>query len=132
MPYITQADLDIPNDLLIQLTDDEQTGSVNNDRVNAAIADAEAEVNGYVGKYFAVPVANPPQILLAITSHITAYHLYARRPPVPDDIRDMDRDAHKMLVDISKGLMTLDVEPLPKGSPLVGGVVKGSPRVFSR
>jgi len=133
MAYVTSVDLDIPQDLLIQLTDDELTGSVNADRVTAAITNAQAEVDSFIAKRYLVPVADPlPVTLKNWTIMLTKYHLYARRPPVSEDITALRKDVLARLLEVSKGITSLGIAPIPQGSSEVGGVISGPERIFGR
>jgi phage gp36-like protein len=129
MSYITSDDLDIPQDVLIQLTDDELAGTVNADRVSAAITNAQAEVDSFVAKRYLVPIADPvPVTVKNWTIMLTKYHLYARRSMVPDDIKD----ALARLLEVSKGTASLGIAPIPQGSSEVGGVISGPDKIFGR
>ena len=76
MSYILPSDLEsggVSNAQLIQLTDDAKTGEVDTDKVTKAIEDAEAEVNGYVGRRYTVPIAAPiPNLIQKLSTDIAA------------------------------------------------------------
>lgn len=65
MAYCTRQDLEerLGTDQLRELTDFEQTGEVNEERVARAIEDATAEVDAYASLRYPVPFADPPAII---------------------------------------------------------------------
>jgi len=136
MPYIVQADLlsQLSNAQLIQLTDDNKTGSVDADKVTRAIVEAEAEVNGYIATKYAVPLAAPvPDLVKQLAIDVAIYRLYRRRQRVPDDVRTAYEDAVNKLEGIAKGLVTLGIDPPPaESSSATSGQVFGPERVFNR
>ena len=75
MPYATQADIldQLDEDILIQLTDDADTGDVVDDVVTRAIADADAEIDGYCGKRYSVPFDTVPPIIRKFAVDIAIY-----------------------------------------------------------
>ncbi len=136
MAYIVRDDLkgQISEEQLTQLTDDDKAGTPDENKINRAIAEAEAEVNGYVATKYAVPVAAPTPVLLkSLSIDIAIYRLWRRRQRVPDENRKAYEDAVAKLKDIAKGVLTLGIDPAPaestKGS---SGEVFGPERVFDR
>ena len=134
--YIVQTDLlgQISNAQLIQLTDDTQAGAVDGTKAAQAIAEAEAEVNGYIATKHSVPLASPvPDLVKQLSVDIAIYRLYHRRQRVPDDVRKSYEDAVAKLKDIAKGILTLGVDPPPaESSKATAGEVFGPDRVFDR
>lgn len=94
---------------LIELTDDEKTGSYNAGRVNDAIASATDEINGYCLERYSgsIPFAEVPGIIRNLCIEISIYNLYKRRKAVNSDIRDRYKDAVSTLRDISRGIIKL-------------------------
>ena len=113
MSYSVLTDLQngLRADALIQLTDDENTGQVNQDVVNEAIARGDAMINSYCSSKFIVPFAVPaPDIIRMLSEDVAIYHLYARRgEEIPGSVNDKFRNALKQLADIAKGLVDLGV-----------------------
>lgn len=117
--YITKTDIieAIPQDLLIQLTDDEGLGSVNDSRVDAAIEDAEGEVNGYLSTRYSTPLSPAPAAVKKFTVDIAVYNLFARRLGAPEDKETRYRNAIKFFENASKGLVSLGADaPEPENS----------------
>jgi phage gp36-like protein len=120
---------------LVQLTDDEGSGSVNAERVAQAIADADEEIDGYAGARYAVPLDPAPGVVRKLSADIAIYNLYGRRDKVPEARAERYGRAVQTLEKIAAGKFSLgsgDPEGNPPGSsaPEMAG---GNPRrVFSR
>lgn len=103
----------VPERELIQLTDDKDTGELQEGIALACISDATAIINGYViGRYKPFLADNVPGLIRKICEEISIYELYKRRlghrmgKDDPWYIRY--RDALAMLKDIQKGILILD------------------------
>jgi phage gp36-like protein len=119
MAYCTLADIKklIAESVLIQLTDDDDLGSVNQDRVDEAIAQADAEVDSYCGARYAVPFTTVPAVVKKCSVDIAIYNLYSRRvEEMPEVRKDRYRNAIRQLEAISKGTVSLGVDPAPSAS----------------
>jgi phage gp36-like protein len=119
MPYCTLDDIKklIPEEALAQLTDDEGLGSVNPARVDEAIAQADAEINSYCGGRYAVPFSMVPDIVKKLSVDIVLYNLYSRRVEEAPAIRaERYKNAIRQLEGISKGVISLGVDPAPSAS----------------
>jgi len=81
MTYCAQADLTerLSSDGLLQLTDDENTGAVNTDRVNRAIASAQEEIDGYLRGRYTLPLSPVPALIQRLAVDIAVYRLHRRR-----------------------------------------------------
>lgn len=123
MPYSTLTDIKklIPETAIIQLTDDEDTGSVNQARVDEAIAQADAEIDSYCGGRYTVPFTTVPDIVKKISVDIAIYNLYSRKVEViPETRAERYKNAIRQLGDIAKGIITIG-EP-EADVPEAGGV----------
>lgn len=79
--YCTLADLTArfhPDDLLT-LTDDDHDGLADAPVIEAAIAEAAAEIDLFLGARYAVPFADPPETLRPLAAALAAHRLYLRR-----------------------------------------------------
>lgn len=101
--------------ILIQLTDDERTGSVVESRVEGAIKDATDEINGLIGKRIPLPLNPVPDLALAICVDIAIYRLFLRRQSVPQERKDIYDSRIKFLMLVGKGEASLG-EKDPEGS----------------
>lgn len=131
--YITKADIieQLPEAELIQLTDDEGTGANVDARVNAAIEDAEGEVDGYLSTRYTTPLSPAPKIIKKLSADIAIYNLYARRQGATEDRLRRYQNAIKFLENVSKGVVMLGADaPAPADEGTVS--VRGAERVFTR
>lgn len=105
----------IPNAIIIQLTDDENTLTVNQVRVNEAIAQADSVINSYCATRHTVPFTAPvPAIIKAMSVDIAVYNLYSRRvEEIPETRSERYKNAIRLLEGIAKGTITLGVAPAP-------------------
>ena len=102
---------------LIQLTDDEGTGSVSETRVSQAIRDAGDEIDGYLGVRMKVPVVPAPEAVRRLAADIAVYNLYSRREKIPEHRSERYGNAVRFLEGIAAGKISLG-ESDPEGTPL--------------
>lgn len=123
MAYSTLTDMKklIPETAIIQLTDDENAGSVNQSRVDEAIAQADAEIDSYCGGRYTVPFATVPDIAKKVSVDIAIYNLYSRKVEmIPETRAERYKNAIRQLGDIASGKITIG-EP-DADVPEAGGV----------
>ena len=103
MSYSTKNDIleQLDEGVLIQLTDDDDLGGVDDDVVARAIADADALIDSYCGTRYSVPFSTVPDIVRKLSVEIAIFHLYGRRRGAPEDRRKRYDDAVSFLVFIS-------------------------------
>lgn len=136
MAYITQAEIEeqLPAEQLIQLTDDDGDGVADASVVADLIADAEAEVNGYLQTRYTLPLATVPQLIKKYTANIAVYNAFGRRQRVSEAVTKRYDDTVKALDKIAKGQITLGIEDPPPAtsSDDVKASRPASGRVFTR
>lgn len=138
MSYSTQTDIVkiIPEETLIQLTDDESVGAVNEARIVEAIAAADAEIDSYCAARYAVPFTTVPAVVKKLSADMAIYNLYSRRmEEIPATRADRYKNAVRVLEGIAKGTITLGVDPAPAPSTTGGNAESNktsSDRVFTR
>jgi phage gp36-like protein len=138
MSYNTKDDIlgEVSEDVLMQLTDDNNLGVVDDDKVAKALARADGEVDGYCGKRYQVPFDPVSEFIKALALDISVYNLYCRRENVPEIRKTRHENALKNLVLIAKGTVTLgipDTTPAPTAfSSAAPAVLSGGDRQFSR
>lgn len=119
MPYITLEDIkkSLPEEVIIQLTDDARTGTVDQAIVDSAIARADSAIDSHCASLYDVPFASAPQLLKDISTDIAIFNLYSRKADLAPGIRqDRYRNAIKTLEKIAAGMLTLE----PSGTPSEG------------
>jgi phage gp36-like protein len=110
MSYAVKADLSprrISNAELIQLTDDTNSGVVNDALVSDILDEASAVVDSYAGQRYGVPLQTSLQVK-GLTLSIAEYLLYLRRKRMKQDVRQAYEDSISFLRDVSTGKARLD------------------------
>lgn len=105
--YISQSDLGDTDDL-VQLTDDDQTGSVVGSQVTLAISKAEGEVNGYAASQYSIPISPVSDLVKSWCVTLAVYHLHLRRKRVPESVMSEVEMVRRQLRDLAAGKLTLD------------------------
>lgn len=110
MTYASQQNLTdrFGEDELIQLSDRANTGLINSTVVARALADADAEINGYLSTRYTLPLSSVPEVLVVIACNIARYRLDNRDPR--EDIVTRYKDAIKYLKDVASGEGSLGVD----------------------
>jgi phage gp36-like protein len=135
--YCTQTDIEsaIPAATVIQLTDDSGSGAADADIVADAIAKADAIIDGYCAVKYSVPLSPVPAVIKGLSVDIAIKNLYARKvEEMPAARKDAYDNAISFLKDVSRGLVSLGVDPEPEassqGSPETNKTA--SDRIFTR
>jgi phage gp36-like protein len=108
--YCTYGEIkkQLPDAVIIQLTDDDLTGAVVMENVDKAIADAGSEIDGYCRKRYDVPFEPVPSIINKLAVDISIYNLFSRRDSEPPKVRtDRYNAAVRVLENIAKGTVTI-------------------------
>lgn len=112
MPYTTQAEIvsrRIPEDDLIQLTDDDSIGVVDAAIVASIISEVDEVIDGYLRQRYQLPLASVPGFLTGLAVDLCAYALYERRAHVdtPEKIEKAAERARRQLREIQRGELDL-------------------------
>lgn len=111
MAYCTLDDLKkyLPEDDLVQLTDDAGAGAIDTAKIAEAIAAADALIEGYTRGRYVVPFDPVPDLIRQTSAQITLYNLFNRKQAlkVPDQIRKTFDDQLALLNRLRKGEVTL-------------------------
>lgn len=132
MAYCTDIEKMIDAAKLVRLTDDENTGAINSDRLQEAIDSAAEEIDTYIGGKVKLPISGtPPPILGKINADIAIYNLYSRvKEEIPLTRADRYKNAVKLLEKITKGEISIGLQPPP--DPPGKGDYAGGARVSAR
>jgi len=133
--YCTLDDIkeQIPADELISLTDDADAGIIDTSVTDRAVADADAEIDGYCGKRYAVPFVTVPPVIRKLSVDIAIYNLFARRQGAPEDRKDRYKSAVKFLENVARGLVSLgEDDPDSTPSDVQKPKISFSGRIYSR
>ncbi|MDE7010743.1 MAG: DUF1320 domain-containing protein [Oscillospiraceae bacterium] len=106
--------------------------------IEAAIADADGEIDGYLAKRYAVPLAPVPKVINKFSKDIAVYNLFSRIgiDEGTDQKTYLNRynAAVKFLTLVAEGKVSIgaDADSDPASAAAIGFTVKASPRLFSR
>ena len=135
MPYCTLADIlkRIPEEAVIQLTDDAGAGVVGQSNVDSAISRADKEIDAWCGDRYLVPFTSPaPPIVGELAIDMAIYFLYGRTvDEIPKSRADAYKNAVRLLEKISDGTISLGVEPVPAAGAVGRPVTRVPKRLFS-
>lgn len=141
MAYVTNTDIEerLGTATYIQLTDDDNTGVADTDKVDEARLGAEGEVDSYLARRTAVPVdlvccPELAAVLRSVVLDLVAYRLHGRRPPVADDIVRRRGEAIGWLERVADGRIALPAAHEPPANAATGlaAVATGAPRRATR
>lgn len=105
--------------------------------IDAAVADADAEIDGYLAKRYAVPFAPVPRVLNKFSKDIAVYNLFSRIgiDESSDQKTYLNRynAAIKFLTLVAEGKVSIGAEADdPATAAATGFSVQSNPRLFSR
>ncbi len=117
MAYASLADLQsrFSESELIDLSDREQTGAINLDVIDQALADASAEIDGYLGGRYSLPLPSVPDVLTRLCCDIARYLLYSER--APEQLQKRYDNAVGFLKALSKGDISLGLPDSQQPDP---------------
>jgi|GEM_PF-2981989 len=120
--YVTRFGLDETT----QLTDGDNTGTIDGAVLIAALSDATDTVNGYLGQLYAIPLAPIPGMVKRIVADLARERLHNDR--TTEQVIARADEARSLLRDIAKGLVSLPgVAVPPIGDVSSGGVAYRAP-----
>lgn len=133
MTYATQTDLSdrFGATELAQLTNRTDGLTIDTTVLGRALADADAEIDGYLATRYALPLASTPVVLVRLACDIARYHLHGNS--TPDTVRQRYADAVSLLKRLSSGEVQLAASLLLAPAATGGGnavAVKAAPAVF--
>lgn len=92
-------------DEAISLTDTTGAGRIETARLATALADAQAEVDGYLAAHYQTPLSTVPAQIATFVHDLALARLYRSEPPA--GVIDRRDRARQQLRDLAKGLITL-------------------------
>ncbi len=114
MSYIERQDLleELGEDALIQLTDNDAAGEIDEAKIAKAINHAQGVCDAYLRGRYSLPVPSTPMVK-TINIDIAIFHLYKGRATYDDGVYKVKKNAHdeavKLLTAINQGKAALDV-----------------------
>ncbi len=135
MAYCTQSDVEtrIGSADLIALADYDGDGVADGNVVEAAIEDACSLIDSYLSVRFAVPVSPVPDVLKTRAVNLTVYFLRLGRDSATEDARRQYEDDVAWMREVSRGEVSLGIEPsAAEGDRTPGVLYHGQRRLFGR
>ena len=122
----------VDDDELVQLTDDTGAGTIDSTLVADQLALASAEIDGYLGARYSLPLGTAPAILTNLCVDLAVFNMYARRQGPPEHWQKRYDNAIKFLVKVSEGKISLGAGDPDGNASSDTPQVTGPDRVFSR
>ncbi|MBO6789519.1 MAG: DUF1320 domain-containing protein [Dinoroseobacter sp.] len=137
MTYATPADLQavIPDRDLKLLTDwDGIADTIDETKLQEALDDATAEINGYIAKRASLPLSEPPRMLLVVARDLAVYRLFANAGRVTETQEKLRDAGITYLEKVADGELSIGDETGGDEEPTSPGVVmeEGPERVMTR
>ena len=103
---------------LVQIADRDGDGEPDATLLTAVLSRADVLIDGYLAGRYALPLAAPPPVLVAVAADLARYWLYD--DAAPEQVRKRYEDALACLKDVASGKVLLALPPVavsPSGSP---------------
>lgn len=98
--------------------------------IDAALADADAEIDPYLAPRYTLPLSSTPRVLTNHAADIARYRLHEN--VVPDAVRQRYQDAIRFLKDVAAGRASLGLDAAQEATPTTGGPSASAPdRIFT-
>ncbi|PIV54325.1 hypothetical protein COS16_10930 [Candidatus Desantisbacteria bacterium CG02_land_8_20_14_3_00_49_13] len=124
--YCTTSNIqeELNSDLLLQIADPLQSGSLDEDYIGTAISKAASVIDAYVGESIQLPLSEPyPPVLVSVNTDIAIYLLFIRSMTVPEVWQERYSDAMNFLSFCANHPEKIDLEST---------VASGAPVYFAR
>jgi len=130
-----------PESDLVELTDETDSGDIDQDKIDAAISHADELIDGYLRGRYDLPLSPVPGLLRNLSADIALFRLYKAkfRLEAPEAIKDGYTNAIKLLENIQKGTINLGAgvsgSEASGNTPATGGVKVSTPcggRIFDQ
>jgi len=124
----------IPEQDLIELTDDSGLQVVNETAVNRAIEAADELIDTSIRGRYSLPLAVVPPLIKTLAVDIAVWRIYGRRRTLnmPEAVTLGYKEAVRLLTQIANGAMVLDLPTSPVTAAIGGPVVSAPERLFPR
>ncbi|RJP59040.1 MAG: DUF1320 domain-containing protein [Deltaproteobacteria bacterium] len=135
MAYCTQANIldRIDEATLITLTDDAGEGEVDDDKVTAAIADADATIDAYCQGVYTIPLSPVPLKITQISADIALYNLYSRSDlEMPEVRKERNKEAIRFLEKVAAGSISLGASTPAPADTSNSASIDSNSRRFTR
>jgi phage gp36-like protein len=129
MTYCLASDLvqSFDDDVLIQLTDDADSGQIITEVLDKVCVAVSGEIDGYLSKRYTLPLSDQHLVLKSYAVNMCLYRLYCRKQGPPEWVVKMYDDAIGFLKMVATG--QADILP---SSVSASVSVDSSERIFTR
>src|SRR3990172_2247057 len=126
MTYATQQNMTdrFGSQELIELTDEDNAGSINAAALGVALTDADAEINSYLAGRYTLPLTQTSDELVRMACDIARYRLFDTR--ASEQVKARYDDAIKKLRDVSRGVASLGIDQSSQPVTVAGGATISS------
>jgi len=133
MAYSTAEDIRklIPESDLIQLTDDDGVGVVDEDVLTEAIDQADREIDAYLGARYTVPLDPVPELIRNLSAQMAIWHLYGRRNLMSEVWESRYKNAIRLLDLIRRGEVVIGAAAGETSTPASGVRYAGNEKVLT-
>ncbi len=115
---------------LVELTNRAGGAAIDDNVLNRALADADAEVNGYLAAKYSLPLAVVPAILEPVACDIARYYLYEDR--VTEAVLERYKARVAFLKGVASGAVNIGVSTGNEAPAAAGGPSYEAPdRIFT-
>jgi phage gp36-like protein len=135
MAYATESSLDMQygTAAVTVAADRDGDGTRDTGVIDAAISDAEDEIDSYLGVVYSLPLTSTPDILSRVCGDIALYRMCSDAGTLTDEMRRRYDDAIAWLSKVASGKATLGVDAADEDIGDVAEVTSGSQsRLFTR
>lgn len=138
MSYSVLEDIQIriSENILIQLTDDTDSGAVDSSKVEAAVEWADEIIDGYIRGRYTLPLTEIPGLIRNISVDLAIYRLYTRRmtADIPESITNIFKSSLKILSDIQTNKVSIGINEVqtPKSKPTYTFRTTLNQQIFSK
>lgn len=123
----------LASETLLKLADCDGDGQPDIDVIEAAISDADAEIDTYLGNRYKVPLSSPPALVRAMSVVLAIDSLFARVPGlVSEEHRQRAEEVRQLLRYIAESDIDISQSPETILRSFVASTTTDIPRIFSR
>lgn len=130
--YASRADIEARYgaDVLVAAVD--ESGRVDDARVEAAISAASAEIDSYVAVRHALPLSSVPAVLVQHCIDMAVFKMSAGSDVLTDEVKERYKSSVAWLKDLSRGHATLGLKARPGQTSARPVISTGPARRFTR
>lgn len=135
MAYSQKTDItdQLDEAVLIQLTDDDGAGAVDDDKVTRAIADADSTIDAYCQDRYTIPLSPVPDKIRQVSVDVAIYNLFSRRgDSIPEVRKDRYSSAIKFMEQVNAGKIKLGSATPSQANTRDSVSIESNTRVFTR